>query len=109
MNIGDQVTVTNQIVTRYEGQAFSQKVLKEDEIKPVDCIYLGYVNLFEGTVVGTSTDWESGFTEQGYLRISKAVKVAVVQPLSKHNRYLKPFYTNYENFTGKSPKSEETV
>lgn len=93
MTVGDKVIITSKTYFKYDtfSRGKTSKTVGDINIKPIECIVLGYTHIYEGVVV-----WEDSpeyYYNEAYMTKRKSVKVWVVQPVSRANRYLKHFYT----------------
>lgn len=91
LKIGDKITVfnrANRFITN------DLKVTWEKiTVKPTQLIFLGYTHVYNGYINQGSYDYETGYTDPDRFVSTDSVKVMVVQPYDKYNRYRKSFYS----------------
>lgn len=101
MQIGDRVTVTRKVYSKYTVPDFTfderiyDELTKEKktvrvDIDSVECLFLGYSHLQESI-----STYEGEYYKEK-IKVTNVTKVAVVQQISKNGRYQKPFYTVFE-------------
>jgi hypothetical protein len=85
VKIGDKVIVSHLLRKTRSDEGRNQRIVwVEIEIPPVECVYLGYVTVYDGTLFDT-------YDAQRRFERSASHRAHVVQPLSAGNLYRKPF------------------
>lgn len=90
--IGDKITVYKKYYKKYKDIRSNYIEWESHCIEPIECVFLGYSYVYNGYINPRKYDNESSYSYPPSFTQKESVKVAVVQPYSKSNRYRKSFY-----------------